>query len=162
MHHANVSKWNSLKIDDRGSVYSWTVIINNSSLAIWWGVSEWNLKADDEQSMVGYLRFHRRKDEHKNATKMQGHVGNTKFPSVPRVNAVRPERDGYITVDNYHGNCPPAWFPRSLHPPVAISTRRCMINRSASRHFLIRRRRYHANVYWIFYLSFSQNIYFRN
>jgi hypothetical protein len=62
-----------------------------------------------------------------------------------------------------HGNCPPAWFPRSLHPPVAISTRRYMINRSASRHFLIRGRRYHANVYWIFYLSsFSQNIYFRN
>lgn len=40
-----------------------------------------------------------------------------KISIAPRVNAARPERDGCITVGGYHGNCPPARFPRSLHPP---------------------------------------------
>lgn len=42
------------------------------------------------------------KDERKSATKMQGHAGKHKISIVLRVNAVWPERDGYITVDGYH------------------------------------------------------------
>jgi len=60
---------------------------------------------------------------------LQERAGACKISIALRVNAPRPERDGYITVDGYHGNCPPARFPRSLHPP-GLYFKACMYDKS--------------------------------